>query len=132
MSGKVVHASNVMPAPIGVWSQGVSVPSGRSLFFTAFTSRDAAGTIVAPNDIVAQTRQILENIKGFLGELGASLEDVVKVTVYVTDLRRWDEVHAVRREYFPVDPPASCLVQVVSLVDPALMIEFDIVALLPE
>jgi 2-iminobutanoate/2-iminopropanoate deaminase len=131
MSAKTAHTSNVMPAPIGVWSQGVSVRPGR-LFFTAFTSRDADGTIVAPNDLVGQTRQILENMKGFLAEVGATMEDVVKLTVYVTDLRGWSDSHAVRREYFPTDPPASCLVQVVSLVDPALMIEMDMIAVLPE
>lgn len=133
MSGKITLTSKALPPPIGVWSHAIQVPAGRSLLFpSGFTSRDSAGNVVAPNDIEGQTRQILENMKAFLAEVGATLEDVVKMIVFVTDLTGWEKVHAVRREYFPVDPPASTLVQVTSLVEERHKIEIEVVVLLPE
>lgn len=133
MSGKITLTSKVLPPPIGVWSHAVQVPAGRSLLFpSGFTSRDSEGNVVAPNDIEGQTRQILENMKAFLAEVGATLEDVVKMIVFVTDLTGWEKVHAVRREYFPIDPPASTLVQVTSLVEERHKIEIEVVVLLPE
>lgn len=132
MSGKIVVDSAVKPAPMGVWSHGVIVPSGARLLFPGgFTSRDREGNVVAPNDMAGQTRTILENMKAYCAEQGATLDDVVKLTVYVTDLTDWHAHHAVRREYFPVDPPASCLVQVVRLVEPRHVVEIDPVIMLP-
>jgi enamine deaminase RidA (YjgF/YER057c/UK114 family) len=116
----------------GTWSRGVIVPVGARLLFPGgFTSRDRDGNVVAPYDTAGQTRQILENMKAYLEELGASLADVVKVTVYFRDMRDWEAHHAVRREYFPVDPPASCLVQVTRMVDERHMLEIDPIVALP-
>jgi 2-iminobutanoate/2-iminopropanoate deaminase len=119
--------------PVGVWSLGVIVPAGSRLCFPGgFTSRDAEGRVVAPHDAAGQTRQILENLKAYCEELGATLEDVVNVTVFITDMDDWEAIHAVRREYFPVDPPSSALVQVVRLVDERHKIEIVPIILLPD
>lgn len=133
MSGKIVLTSKHLPPPMGVWSHAVQVPSGRTLVYpSGFTSRDATGTVIAPNDAAGQMRQILQNLKAFVEEIGASLEDVVKVTVYTTQIEDFDEIHRVRREFFPKDPPASTMIQVTRLVDPAHMLELDAVVLAPQ
>lgn len=59
-----------------------------------------------------QTEQVCENLRTALAAAGGSLDDIVRVDVYVTDIREFDKIHAVRRRYFPADPPASTMVQV--------------------
>jgi reactive intermediate/imine deaminase len=78
----------------------------------------------------AQTRQILENMKIILEDAGASFDHIVKVTVYVTDLKDFKEIHNVRAQYFKKDLPASTLVQVSRLVNEDCMIEIDAIAVL--
>ncbi len=144
MSDKIMVHSNVKPTKLSVkiddreyqttgsWSHGVIVPAGARLLFPGgFTSRDRDGNVVAPYDTAGQTRQILENMKAYLEDLGASLADVVKVMVYFRNMADWEAHHAVRREYFPVDPPASCLVQVDRMVDERHMLEIDPIVVLP-
>lgn len=133
MSGKIVLTSKHLPPPMGVWSHAIQVPAGRTLVYpSGLTSRDAAGTVIAPDNAAGQMRQILENLQAFVTEIGASLEDVVKVTVYTTDIEDFDEIHAVRREFFPKDPPASTMIQVTRMVDPRHKLELDAVVLAPE
>jgi 2-iminobutanoate/2-iminopropanoate deaminase len=143
VSGKIMVRSKRRPAAsridiagkpsVGVWSQGVIVPGGSRLCFPGgFTSRDAEGNVVAPGDAAGQTRQILENMKAYCEELGATLEDVVTLTVFITDMDDWEAIHAVRREYFPVDPPSSALVQVVRCVDERHKIEMIPVIMLAD
>lgn len=119
--------------PVGVWSAGVIVPAGAKLCFPGgFTSRDSTGAVVAPHDAAGQTRQILENMKAYCEDLGATLEDVVTLTVFITDMDDWEDIHAVRREYFPVDPPSSALLQVVRCVDERHKIEMIPVIMLSD
>jgi 2-iminobutanoate/2-iminopropanoate deaminase len=133
MSGKIVLTSKHLPPPMGVWSHAVQVPEGRTLVFpSGFTSRDAKGNVVAPNDSAGQMRQILENLKAFVEEIGATLADVVKVTVYTTHIEDFAKIHAVRREFFPNDPPASTMIQVTRMVDPTHRLELDAVVLAPK
>jgi enamine deaminase RidA (YjgF/YER057c/UK114 family) len=132
MSDKIVLTSKHLPPPIGVWSHAVKVPEGRTLIYpSGFTSRDASGKVVAPNDAAGQMRQILENLQAFVEEQGATLADVVKVTVYTTDIEDFAKIHAVRREFFPKDPPASTMIQVTRMVDPTHKLELDAVVLAP-
>jgi 2-iminobutanoate/2-iminopropanoate deaminase len=133
VSDKIVVTSKHLPPPSGVWSHAVRVPEGRTLIYpSGFTSRDVTGKVVAPNDAPGQMRQIFENLKAFLEEQGATLADVIKVTVYTTDIEDFAKLHAVRREFFPKDPPASTMVQVTRLVDPTHKLELDAVVLAPQ
>ena len=86
------------------------------------------GKLVGPNDIGAQTRQIFQNMRRILEAGGASLRDVVKVTVFVTDIRYRDGYGEARLEFFPANPPASTLVQVAGLAIPGALIEIEAVA----
>lgn len=86
--------------------------------------------MVAVGDVRAQARQSLENLKAMLEAGGATLSDVVKLTVFVTDMRQFAEVQEVRAEYWPADPPASTSVEVSRLVRDELMVEIDAIAVL--
>jgi reactive intermediate/imine deaminase len=103
---------------------------GNTVYVAGQLALDKSGKLVGPNDIAAQTRQIFENIKRVLEGGGASLRDVVKVTVFVTDIRYREPYGEVRKEFYPVDPPASTLVQIAALAIPGALIEIEAVAVI--
>ena len=113
-------------APFGAFCHAVR--ANGFLFISGFT---ASGTPQEHGDIVAQTESTMAQIKSILEAEGAGLGDVIKVTVYVTELDRLDEIHQVRFRYFGDHLPASTLVQVEALVQPHLKIEIETVAALP-
>ena len=125
---KTILQSAKLARPAGIFSPGVKVPAGRLIFVSGQVARNAAGETVGKGDIRAQTRQTLENVKAVLEAAGATLDDVVKVTVFVTDVSHFKAIHEVRAEYFTRDYPASTLVEVKSLVSPDLMIEIEAIA----
>ena len=89
---------------------------------------DAEGKLVAPNDIRGQARAAFQNLGRVLEAAGASLRDVVKTTVFITDMRYREGYHEARQEFYPSDPPASTLVQVVALAVPGALIEIEATA----
>lgn len=95
------------------------------------TAKRADGTIAGVGDIEAQTRQVCENIKEALTTAGGTLDDVCRVDVYVADMRHFDQIHKVRREYFRDPPPASTMVQVVGFTHPDYLIEITAIAVIP-
>lgn len=115
-----------LKTPFGAFCHAVR--ANGFLFLSGFTASD---TPAENGDIIAQTESTLDQIKSLLEAEGASLKDVVKVTVYVTELDKLQEIHDVRFRYFGDTLPASTLVQVVSLVRPSLKIEIEAVAVLP-
>lgn len=117
-----------LSTPGGVWSTIVVSPAKRLVCVSGLVARDAEGRLVGAGDMAAQTRQVCENLKLALAAAGATLADVLRVDVYVTRIDRFDEIHAVRREYFPKDPPASTMVEVTRLVHPEAMIEITAMA----
>jgi len=99
------------------------------LFVSGQASIDEKGNVVGKDDIKTQTRQTLENLKSLLSQLGATMDDVVKVTIFVTDLSHFKEIHEVRREYFKKgNYPASTIVEINRLVLEDLMIEIEAIA----
>ncbi len=100
------------------------------IYVSGMVSVDEAGNTVGKGDMRTQTRQVLENVRAALARFGATMDDVVKVTVYVTDLSRFRDIHEVRREFFKKGSyPASTLVKVASLIDEDWLIEIDAVAI---
>jgi enamine deaminase RidA (YjgF/YER057c/UK114 family) len=89
---------------------------------------DADGEVVGKGDIVAQTRQVMENLRQALSAAGATFADVVKVTNYVTDAGQWPQVLPVRAEYLNEPYPVSTFVEVSALMFPELLIEIEAVA----
>jgi enamine deaminase RidA (YjgF/YER057c/UK114 family) len=118
-----------MAAPVGPYAHVVSAPPGGRLVFCAgAVAFDEAGEIVGKGDIVAQTRQVMENLRQALAAAGAGFPDVVKVTNYVTDASQWPQVLPVRAEYLRPPYPASTFVEVKALMFPELLIEIEAVA----
>ncbi len=116
--------------PLGIYSQAVKAQGNQLLFISGATARDEKGDIVGKRNIKIQTRQVLENIKKVLDGAGATFDNIVKVTVFITDMRNFNEIHEVRGQYFKKDYPASTLVQVSALHSPDILIEIDAVAVL--
>jgi 2-iminobutanoate/2-iminopropanoate deaminase len=119
-----------VPAPIrGYYSNCVRVSAGPLLFVAGQVGMDANGTI--PKDAAAQAELALKNIATILAAHGATLDDVVKVTVYVTDIKYLDDITPARLKAFPKDGPASAIVQVAGLAFPELKVEIEAVAVAP-
>ena len=116
--------------PLGIYSHAVQVEGDELLFISGITARDKNGNIVGKGDMKLQTQQVLENMKVILTHAGATFDNVVKVTVFVTDLSRFKDIHEVRAKYFKKDYPASTLVQVSRLVHEDMLIEIEAIAVL--
>ena len=124
---KVILSSNQVAKPFGIFSQGVKV--GNLVFASGQISKNAKGEVVGKGDIRAQTRQCIENLKYVLEAGGATLENVVKVTVYVTDMENLKAIHEVRAEYFKEKYPASSLIEVSRLTNQECMVEIEAIAI---
>ena len=116
-----------LPQPSGAFHH--SVRSGNMLFIAGST---AGGTDAATGDIASQTEAILDKFEYILKENGGSLENVVKVTSFVTDLREASAAGEVRLKRFAGAFPVSTQVQVAALGTPDLKIEIDAIAILPD
>jgi 2-iminobutanoate/2-iminopropanoate deaminase len=93
---------------------------------------DGQGRVVGGRDVVAQARQVHENIKRCLAAAGATFADVCKVTVFLRNINDREKVNTVRREYFGAHRPASTLVEISRLVRDDYLIEIEATAVLPE
>ena len=116
-------------APGRIMSQGVK--AGQLVFASGQVARNAQGQTVGKGDIEVQTRQTLENVKAVLEAGGATMDDVVKVTIFVTNIKdHFDQTHKVRAEFWKKDYPASTLVEVKALANPDLLIEIEATAVI--
>jgi 2-iminobutanoate/2-iminopropanoate deaminase len=103
------------PAAIGPYSQAVLVGAGRMLFCSGQIPLDPATNEVVPGDIKEQTRRVMENLKAVITEAGFTMDDVVKTTVYLTDLSGFAGFNEIYGSYFPGDHPARVTVQAAGL-----------------
>jgi 2-iminobutanoate/2-iminopropanoate deaminase len=119
-----------LPAPMrgGAYSSGVEAPAGRTVYVSGQVAFDAEGNVVGEGDIKLQTETVLEHVKTVVEEAGGSMEDIVKVTVFISDMGLYDDIHEVRRRYFEEPFPASSMVEVSALIDPRLLIEIEAIA----
>jgi 2-iminobutanoate/2-iminopropanoate deaminase len=114
----------------GAFSSGIEAPAGRTVYVSGQVSFDAGGNVVGEGDIRLQTETVLEHVKTVVEEAGGGMEDIVKVTVFITDMGLYDEIHEARRRYFEEPYPASSMVEVSALIDPRLLIEIEAVAVI--
>jgi 2-iminobutanoate/2-iminopropanoate deaminase len=120
-----------VPAPIrAYYSNCVRVRAGSLLFISGQIGTDANGRLVGRDDVAAQANQALRNMELLLKANGASMADVVKVTVYVTNMDYLDVIAPVRLKYFPQDGPASAIVEVSRLALPDVKVEIEAIAAL--
>ena len=99
---------------------------GDLLFVSGLAPVDKAGKVVS-DDVAAQTRQIFENMKLVLDAAGAGFGDVLKVTVYLTDVEDRKKINPVRQQYFGAARPASTLIGIKELAIPGMKVEIEAV-----
>ena len=109
-----------------------AVRTGPHVFVAGTTATDGEGHIVGVNDPYAQARQILQNIRSALEKAGATLEDVVRTRIFVTDIAHWQEVTRAHGEVFADIRPVATLVAVSALIDPKMLVEIEVDALIGE
>ena len=116
------------------YSHGWEAQGGKTLYLAGQVALDGAGAVVGKGDLVAQFRQVAENLKALVTARGGTLNDMVKLTIYVlskADYKaRAREIGAVYREYFGRHYPAMTLVQVAGLYDDDCLIEIEGVAVM--
>ncbi len=105
-----------------------AVRVGDTVYVSGTVAWGDDGELVGEGDVYLQARQALRNIERALGEAGASLRDVVRTRIYLTDIDRWEEAARAHAEAFAEVKPASSMVEVSRLADPAMLVEIEAVA----
>ncbi len=105
------------------YSRAVRV--GTRIYLTGTTAIDEHGNIVGPDDGYRQTVQAIRNIERALQQAGATLANVVRTRMFVTDIQRWEEYGRAHREFFGNIRPCATMVEVRSLIDPNMLIEIE-------
>jgi 2-iminobutanoate/2-iminopropanoate deaminase len=122
---KEIIATEEAPKAIGPYSQAVRV--GPLVFLSGQIPLDPQTGEIVPGDIVVQTKRVMENLSAVLRASGVSLSEVVRSTIYLTNLADFAKVNEVYGAYFPSEPPARATVQVAALPRGA-SIEIDMIA----
>ncbi|HMS61814.1 MAG TPA: RidA family protein [Solirubrobacteraceae bacterium] len=123
------------PTPIDRFSSGApwepiagysrTVRAGDRVLVAGTTATLPDGEIAGPGDAGAQTRQAIVNVEAALALAGATLADVVRTRIYVTDISRWEDVARAHGEAFGAHPPVTTMVQVAALIDPRMLVEIE-------
>jgi enamine deaminase RidA (YjgF/YER057c/UK114 family) len=107
-----------------------AVRVGDLVFVSGTVAWGPDGKLVGKGDVYAQAKQTLANIEGYLRQAGATLKDVVRTRIYLTDIGRWQEVARAHREAFGDVRPASSMLEISGLAEPEMLVEIEAVAVL--
>ncbi len=102
-----------------------AVRVGTQVYVAGTTATGADGSVVGPGDLYAQTKRALAIIEAALAEAGASMRDVVRTRMFVTNISRWEEAGRAHGEVFGEIRPATTMVEVSRLIDAAMLIEIE-------
>jgi aminoacrylate peracid reductase len=108
------------PPPLAPYSPGVRADN--VVYVSGMLALDREGQIVGVGDVMAQTRQVLENIKDVLESAGGSMEDIVFNAIFLADMSYYADMNAVYKTYFPANPPARYCIRA-ELVKPEFLVE---------
>jgi len=124
---KRIRSAHVAEPPPQTWSNGLVI--GNQVFVAGMTAR-TGNDVPGGDSMYEQAKATLTKIKHILEEAGGCMDDIVKVNIFVTDIKRREEVWRARREFFTGDFPVSTLVEVSALAAPELLVEIEAVAIL--
>ena len=126
---KEIILTDLAPHPLGDYSQAWTVTGGKLIFVAGQVSVDKNGNYVGEGNMALQTRTVLENIKGILEGAGATMQDVIKINIYVVDMVAYrNSMKEIQRDFFPKNFPCSTLIEVKSLARPQFMVEIEAIA----
>jgi len=122
-----INPPGISPNP--ALSPGVRV--GDLLFVSGNVAVDGSGNLVGGSDSEAQSRQVMANIRTIVEAAGGKMEDVAKITCFITDINNYAGYSKVRSETWPNNPPASSTVVVAGLVRPEYLVEVEAIVRMP-
>lgn len=130
MTDRLNISSGVKWEDIIGYSRAVRV--GNVIEVAGTTAIDEAGNLVGADDPYEQTRYIITKIEKAIIKAGASLKDIARTRIFTTDISRWEEIGKAHGEFFREIKPASTMVEVKSLINPAMMVEMEATVMLQE
>jgi len=128
MAREVIHSDNA-PKAIGPYSQAIRVDAGKMIFCSGQVPLVPATMEFNSQDVVEQTHQVMKNLEAVLAAAGAKFENVVRTTIFLTNLGDFAKVNEAYGKYFPANPPARATVQVAALPKGA-QVEIDCIAVI--
>lgn len=128
MAMKRVTSPHVKEAPPGTWSN--CRVHGNQVFIAGMTANDGTGGVLGDGSMYSQAKETFGKIRHLMEAAGGTMNDIIRVDIYVTDIKQREDVWKARKEVFSGDFPTSTLVEVKALATPRLLVEVNAIGFL--